>query len=216
MRIGSSTRLPDNPHGKRTAAEVTRWHPAKRDRRSVVKRGERDVIVGIRIPVTPVDSPARPAAPPDRQTRSPRRRTTEAASRLEDLAFHRVPIRIGAEFPLEAIGPSYHGEVASRWRYKDGSGEIGVISSVSQPFCGSCTRARLTLDGSLVTCLFATGGVDLRGPMRDGASDSELREQIAGVWKLRADRYSDERSANTDLEGHVKPSAKIEMYHIGG
>jgi cyclic pyranopterin phosphate synthase len=124
--------------------------------------------------------------------------------------------RIDAEFPLEAIGPSYHGEVASRWRYKDGSGEIGVISSVSQPFCGSCTRARLTLDGSLVTCLFATGGVDLRGPMRDGASDSELRERIAGVWKLRADRYSEERSANTDLEGHVKPSAKIEMYHIGG
>ncbi|MCP5041616.1 MAG: GTP 3',8-cyclase MoaA, partial [bacterium] len=92
----------------------------------------------------------------------------------------------------------------------------GVISSVSQPFCGSCTRARLTLDGSLVTCLFATGGVDLRGPMRDGASDAELREKIAGVWKLRADRYSEERSANTDLEGHVKPSAKIEMYHIGG
>jgi len=124
--------------------------------------------------------------------------------------------RIDAEFPLEPIDPSYHGEVASRWRYKDGSGEIGVISSVSQPFCGSCTRARLTLDGSLVTCLFATGGIDLRGPMRDGASDSELREQIAGVWKVRADRYSEERSANTDLDGHVKPRAKIEMYHIGG
>ena len=124
--------------------------------------------------------------------------------------------RIDAEFPLEPADPGYHGEVANRWRYKDGSGEIGVISSVSQPFCGSCTRARLTLDGSLVTCLFATGGTDLRGPMRDGASDSELLEQIAGVWKVRADRYSDERSANTDLEGHVKPSAKIEMYHIGG
>jgi cyclic pyranopterin phosphate synthase len=124
--------------------------------------------------------------------------------------------RIDAEFPVEPVGPSYPGEVASRWRYKDGSGEIGVISSVSQPFCGSCTRARLTLDGSLVTCLFATGGVDLRGPMRDGASDADLREKIAGVWKVRADRYSEERSANTDLDGHVKPSAKIEMYHIGG
>ena len=123
---------------------------------------------------------------------------------------------IAAEFPLEPVDPSYPGEVASRWRYKDGSGEIGVISSVSQPFCGGCTRARLTLDGSLVTCLFATGGTDLRTPLRAGASDSELRERIAGVWKARADRYSEERSANTDLEGHVKPSAKIEMYHIGG
>ena len=124
--------------------------------------------------------------------------------------------RIDAVFPLEPVEPGYHGEVASRYRYKDGSGEIGVISSVSNPFCGSCTRARLTLDGSLVTCLFATGGTDLRGPLRDGASDAELCERIAGVWKARTDRYSEERSANTDLEGHVKPSAKIEMYHIGG
>jgi cyclic pyranopterin phosphate synthase len=124
--------------------------------------------------------------------------------------------RIDAEFPLEPVDPDYVGEVASRWRYKDGSGEIGVISSVSQPFCGSCTRARLTLDGSLVTCLFATGGSDLREPLRNGASDDELRDLIAGVWKVRSDRYSEERSANTDLEGHVKPTKKIEMYHIGG
>jgi cyclic pyranopterin phosphate synthase len=124
--------------------------------------------------------------------------------------------RIDAEFPLEPAAPSYHGEVASRWRYKDGSGEIGIISSVSDPFCGSCTRARLTLDGSLVTCLFATGGSDLRTPLREGASDHELRELIASVWRVRDDRYSEERAANTDLEGHVKPRAKIEMYHIGG
>jgi len=124
--------------------------------------------------------------------------------------------RIDAVFPLEPAAPSYHGEVASRWRYKDGSGEIGVISSVSEPFCGSCTRARLTLDGSLVTCLFATGGTDLRTPMRAGASDDELRALISGVWRVRSDRYSEERAANTDLDGHVKPRPKIEMYHIGG
>jgi len=124
--------------------------------------------------------------------------------------------RIDAEFPLEPVASGYPGEVASRYRYKDGSGEIGVISSVSQPFCGSCTRARLTIDGSLVTCLFATGGTDLRTPLRAGATDDELRDQIRSVWRARSDRYSEERAANTDTEGHVKPSAKIEMYHIGG
>jgi len=124
--------------------------------------------------------------------------------------------RIDSEFPLEPVAPGYPGEVATRYRYRDGSGEIGVIASVSQPFCGSCTRARLTIDGSLVTCLFATGGTDLRTPLRSGASDDELRERIARVWRARADRYSEERSANTDLDGHVKPRPKIEMYHIGG
>ena len=87
---------------------------------------------------------------------------------------------------------------------------------MSQPFCGSCTRARLTIDGSLVTGLFATGGTALRTPLRAGASDDELRDQIRGVWRARSDRYSEERAANTDPEGHVKPSPKIEMYHIGG
>jgi cyclic pyranopterin phosphate synthase len=124
--------------------------------------------------------------------------------------------RIDAVFPLEPVEPSYHGEVASRYRYRDGSGEIGVISSVSNPFCGSCTRARLTLDGSLVTCLFATGGTDLRASLRAGASDDELRDLIRSVWRVRSDRYSEERAANTDLDGHVKPRPKIEMYHIGG
>jgi cyclic pyranopterin phosphate synthase len=124
--------------------------------------------------------------------------------------------RIDAEFPLEPVAPAYPGEVASRYRYRDGAGEIGVISSVSQPFCGGCSRARLTIDGSLVTCLFATGGTDLRTPLRTGASDEELFELIRGVWRVRSDRYSEERAANTDIEGHVKPTPKIEMYHIGG
>jgi len=124
--------------------------------------------------------------------------------------------RIDSEYPLEPVAPSYPGEVASRYRYRDGSGEIGVIASVSQPFCGSCTRARLTIDGSLVTCLFATGGTDLRTPLRSGLGDDGLRERIAAVWRARDDRYSEERSANTDLDGHVKPRPKIEMYHIGG
>jgi cyclic pyranopterin phosphate synthase len=124
--------------------------------------------------------------------------------------------RIDAVFPLESAEPNYRGEVASRYRYKDGGGEIGIISSVSNPFCGSCTRARLTLDGSLVTCLFATGGTDLRTALRSGAGDDELRDLIRSVWRARSDRYSEERAANTDLDGHVKPRPKIEMYHIGG
>jgi cyclic pyranopterin phosphate synthase len=118
--------------------------------------------------------------------------------------------RIAAEFPLEPLEPSYPGEVAERWAYRDGSGEIGVIASVSQPFCGDCTRARLTIDGVLVTCLFAAGGRDLRGPLRDGASDAALREIISHTWLARRDRYSEERAAS----GSARP--KIEMYQIGG
>jgi cyclic pyranopterin phosphate synthase len=124
--------------------------------------------------------------------------------------------RIGREFPLEPIDPNYPGEVAERWRYADGAGEIGVIASVSQPFCRGCTRARLTIEGKLVTCLFAAGGADLRTPLRAGASDDALRERIAEVWARRTDRYSEERSALTDAEGHVAPRAKIEMYQVGG
>jgi cyclic pyranopterin phosphate synthase len=124
--------------------------------------------------------------------------------------------RIDAVFPLEPLEPNYHGEVASRYRYRDGDGEIGVISSVSNPFCDSCTRARITLDGSLVTCLFATGGTDLRAPMRSGVGDDELRDLIRRVWRTRDDRYSEERAASTDLDGDVKPRPKMEMYHIGG
>jgi cyclic pyranopterin phosphate synthase len=124
--------------------------------------------------------------------------------------------RIGAVFPLEPLGANYAGEVAERWRYADGAGEIGVIASVSQPFCRGCTRARLTIDGKLVTCLFAAGGADLRAPLRAGASDDSLRDQIAAVWLRRTDRYSEERLALTDDGGHVAPRRKIEMYQVGG
>ena len=124
--------------------------------------------------------------------------------------------RIAAEFPLEPDPPRYRGEVARRYRYRDGSGEIGVITSVSAPFCGDCTRARLTTDGKLVTCLFAARGTDLRGPLRVGASNDALRARIAAVWRARTDRYSEERSAHTDLSGRTLPRARIEMYQIGG
>jgi cyclic pyranopterin phosphate synthase len=118
---------------------------------------------------------------------------------------------ISAEVPLEPIGANYVGEVAKRWRYTDGSGEIGIISSVSQPFCGDCSRARLSTEGKLVTCLFAADGLDLRGPMRDGASDDELKELIAGCWSLRRDRYSEQRSALT-----IRPRKRVQMFQVGG
>ena len=121
---------------------------------------------------------------------------------------------IDAELPLEPAEPNYVGEVASRWRYRDGDGEIGVIASVTQPFCADCTRARLSTDGKLYTCLFATDGMDLRGPMRDGAGDGALSDIIAGVWKVRRDRYSEERAEITAAE--TAGRRKVEMYQIGG
>lgn len=125
--------------------------------------------------------------------------------------------RVSAEYPLEPVSPSYPGEVARRWRYLDGGGEIGVITSVSAPFCGDCTRARLTTEGALVTCLFADGGVDLRGPMRDGADDDALRELIASTWKARTDRYSEDRQGLLQIEGTAeRRRARVEMYQIGG
>ena len=117
---------------------------------------------------------------------------------------------IDAELPLEPIPPNYPGEVATRWRYRDGGGEIGVISSVSQPFCGACTRARLSAEGLLYTCLFGVRGHDLRGPLRAGADDATLVGLISGVWQRRADRYSELRSAATAR------LPKVEMSHIGG
>jgi cyclic pyranopterin phosphate synthase len=118
---------------------------------------------------------------------------------------------IDAVFPLAPLEPAYAGEVAERWAYRDGSGEIGVIASVTQPFCRGCTRARLTIEGKLVTCLFAAGGRDLRGPLRSGASDAELREIAVGTWTRRTDRYSEERA---EQRSHPKP--RLEMYQIGG
>jgi cyclic pyranopterin phosphate synthase len=121
--------------------------------------------------------------------------------------------RIDAEMPLEPMESNYAGEVASRFRYRDGGGEIGVIASVTQPFCAACTRARISTDGRLFTCLFATQGVDLRTPLRNGATDEELRDRITRVWSRRTDRYSEERSELTAVQNSTP---KVEMYQIGG
>jgi GTP 3',8-cyclase len=130
---------------------------------------------------------------------------------LDDVVPSREVIdRINSAFPLEPADPNYHGEVAGRWRYKDGSGEIGVISSVTQPFCATCTRARLSAEGSLYTCLFATAGTDLRARLRDGATDQEIGAVIDGVWVARTDRYSEIRTRSTVA------LPKVEMSYIGG
>ena len=118
--------------------------------------------------------------------------------------------QLDAVMPLEGLDPQYPGEVATRWRYRDGNGEVGIIGSVTEPFCSSCTRARLTAEGVLYTCLFATRGTDLREPLRRGASDDELRERLRDVWSSRTDRYSEIRSdATVSLP-------KVEMSRIGG
>jgi cyclic pyranopterin phosphate synthase len=122
--------------------------------------------------------------------------------------------RLDEALGIEPIERGYRGEVAERWRYRDGSGELGIIASVTRPFCGDCTRARLTTDGKLVTCLFASAGTDLRGPLRAGAGDGELRALIERIWLRRADRYSELRSQATEpLRARGK---KIEMYQLGG
>ncbi len=121
--------------------------------------------------------------------------------------------RIHEEMPVAAVAPNYPGEVARRFRYLDGGGEIGVIASVTQPFCGDCTRARLSTDGKVYTCLFAGTGMDLRGPLRDGASDDELRATISEIWDGREDRYSEMRTAETT---EMPSYSKVEMYQIGG
>ncbi len=117
---------------------------------------------------------------------------------------------IDAELPLEPIDPNYAGEVAQRWRYRDGSGEIGVISSVTQAFCGTCTRVRLSTEGRLYTCLFAATGHDLRALLRDGRGDAEIAAVLAGIWRARGDRYSEIRGEQTAALN------KIEMSYIGG
>ncbi len=124
--------------------------------------------------------------------------------------------RIDGEFPIEPIAPNYAGEVATRYRYRDGGGEIGIIPSVSTPFCASCTRARLTIEGKLVTCLFAESGVDLRTPLRSGNSDAELTEQIQSIWSARNDRYSELRAGLASSSSGRGTGSKIEMYQIGG
>ena len=118
--------------------------------------------------------------------------------------------RIGEAHPIEPIEPNYRGEVASRWRYVDGAGEIGFITSVTQPFCATCTRARISAEGMLFTCLFATSGTDLKALLRSGADAAAVIEAVAGLWSVRDDRYSEVRSQSTvDLP-------KVEMSYIGG
>jgi cyclic pyranopterin phosphate synthase len=131
--------------------------------------------------------------------------------RMDDVVSAREIVdTISRELPLEQADPNYSGEVAERWRYKDGSGEIGVIASVTQAFCRDCTRARISTEGQLYTCLFATRGHDLRSLIRCGASDEAILERIGRVWTAREDRYSEIRGLNT------VPLKKIEMSYIGG
>jgi GTP 3',8-cyclase len=118
--------------------------------------------------------------------------------------------RVGERFPLLPAEPNYVGEVANRWRYADGAGEIGVIASVTQPFCGDCTRVRLSAEGSIYTCLFASEGTDFRALLRDGGSDEDLDALVRSVWSARTDRYSEIRSRAT------RARTRIEMSYIGG
>jgi cyclic pyranopterin phosphate synthase len=121
---------------------------------------------------------------------------------------------VNAAFPVEPADANYRGEVAKRWRYADGEGEIGVIASVTQPFCGDCTRSRISAEGKLYTCLFAVRGHDLRALIRSGATDEQLAARLAEIWRVRGDRYSELRSKNT-----VDPAIgerKVEMSYIGG
>jgi cyclic pyranopterin phosphate synthase len=121
--------------------------------------------------------------------------------------------RIHARWPMHPVTENYRGEVAARWRFDDGAGEIGFISSVTQPFCSACTRARLSSEGKFYTCLFATEGIDLRAAMRSGAGDAELLQLIRGKWVRRTDRYSELRDQLRRAEPSMK---KIEMFYIGG
>ena len=131
--------------------------------------------------------------------------------RLDDVvSASEIVAAIDAELPLEPAAPAYRGEVAGRWRYRDGSGEIGVIASVTQPFCGDCTRARLSAEGKLYTCLFSAIGTDLRAPVRSGAPDAELRALLERVWGARTDRYSELR---TEATSHLP---RVEMFALGG
>jgi cyclic pyranopterin phosphate synthase len=114
---------------------------------------------------------------------------------------------------LDAVEPSRAGEVAERFRYRDGGGEVGIIASVTRPFCGSCNRGRLSADGRLITCLFGTGGVSLREALRAGASDEKLVELLSGTWRNRDDRYSEQRAELSQSE-HAK--RRLEMYQVGG
>lgn len=134
--------------------------------------------------------------------------------RMQQVVPSRELVKIvGQRWPIRPVGKNYPGEVARRYQYLDGGGEIGFISSVTAPFCGSCSRARLSADGTLYTCLFATHGTDLREPLRNGAEEDELADILSRIWLQRADRYSELRRPDV-AEAH--PLSKVEMYRIGG
>lgn len=131
--------------------------------------------------------------------------------RMDDVVTaEEIHRRVAAVAAVEPVSPSYRGEVANRWRFRDGSGEVGIIASVSRPFCGDCTRARLSADGQLFTCLFATRGFDLRRALRDGTTDRVLEERLREIWRSRTDRYSELRLAET------RPRQRPEMSYLGG
>ena len=135
--------------------------------------------------------------------------------RMEQVLPSRQVVELlDAEMPLQPAPGNYYGEVAQRYQYRDGEGEIGLISSVTQPFCGACTRLRLSPEGQIFTCLFGTQGTSLRDPLRAGANDEELAAIISGTWRARSDRYSEIRSSLT--EDAREERRKVEMYHIGG
>lgn len=132
--------------------------------------------------------------------------------RLDDVVpAAEMAAAINSEFPIEPVDANYRGEVAKRYRYVDGAGEIGFISSVSSPFCGDCGRVRLSAEGAIYTCLFATGGTDLKGPIRAGGDDGQLGRIIDSIWRERTDRYSEIRSSQTVTIGQ-----RVEMSYIGG
>ncbi len=134
--------------------------------------------------------------------------------RMDDVIPSRQIVEeINSRYPIEPVDPNYPGEVATRWRYKDGMGEIGFISSVSEPFCRECSRIRLSVDGKLYKCLFATEGFDIRQMLRGGASDEEIEDAIGRIWSARDDHYSEIRTAETSAE---RAKHKIEMSYIGG
>jgi cyclic pyranopterin phosphate synthase len=139
--------------------------------------------------------------------------TRNAWDRAKVVPAEEILARVDAALPLEPLPPRMPGETARRFRYRDGGGELGVIASVTAPFCGGCTRARLSAEGTLYTCLFAANGRDLKTPLRAGASDDALRALVAGVWRQRRDRYSEERAARTPL---AAGRDRVEMYQIGG
>jgi GTP 3',8-cyclase len=141
--------------------------------------------------------------------------TTNGWKMAEVVPSAEVISRINAELPLQEVAPNYDGETSVRWRYRDGSGEIGVISSVTQSFCHSCTRVRISTEGQLFTCLFATRGHDLRALMRGGCSDQQLSTALAGIWRDRTDHYSELRGAMAK-EPASAGGKKVEMSYIGG